>query len=129
VIARSFGIRSDERLAHHFVRLALLVAILGCERAASQASIPITRAHHSSRPAGGRPKCWTRIVAEKCKRFGQPVIVEKRRWIAPQMIATTQGAKAITDGYTMTLSSVRHDVLHSLRTKLPMTDEDLEPLG
>src|SRR4029077_9103631 len=112
--------------------LLCLDAILGlATRAQAQASYPdrtvrIIVPH----PAGGSTDVLTRIVAEKLQTiWGKPVIVENVVGAAG-MIATTQGAKAIPDGYTMTaIVGTTTTLLASLRTKLPYDPmKDLEPL-
>jgi len=112
--------------------LLCLDAILGLATSAqAQTSYP----DHNVRiivphPAGGSTDVLTRIVAEKLQTiWGKPVIVENVVGAAG-MIATTQGAKAVPDGYTMTaIVGTTTTLLASLRSKLPYDPmKDLVPL-
>ena len=81
-------------------------------------------------PAGGSTDSVTRIIAEKMQSiWGKPVVVENVVGAAG-MLATTQGAKAAPDGYTMTaIVGTTTTLLANLREKIsydPM--KDFEPL-
>ena len=81
-------------------------------------------------PAGGSTDVVTRIVAEKMQLiWGKPVILENVVGAAG-MTATTQGAKAAPDGYTMTaIVGTTTTLLANLRSKIPYDPmKDFEPL-
>ena len=81
-------------------------------------------------PAGGSTDVVTRIVAEKMQAiWGAPVVLENVVGAAG-MTATTQGAKAAPDGYTMTaIVGTTTTLLASLRSKIPYNPmQDFEPL-
>ena len=81
-------------------------------------------------PAGGSTDVVTRIVAEKMQLiWGKPVILENVVGAAG-MTATTQGAKAAPDGYTMTaIVGTTTTLLANLRSKIPYDPmKILEPL-
>jgi tripartite-type tricarboxylate transporter receptor subunit TctC len=81
-------------------------------------------------PAGGSTDSVTRIIAEKMQSiWGKPVIVENVVGAAG-MLATTQGAKAAPDGYTMiAIVGTTTTLLANLRDKIPYDPmKDFEPL-
>jgi tripartite-type tricarboxylate transporter receptor subunit TctC len=81
-------------------------------------------------PAGGSTDVVTRIVAERMQSiWGKPVILENVVGAAG-MTATTQGAKAAPDGYTMTaIVGTTTTLLASLRSKIPYDPmKDFAPL-
>jgi tripartite-type tricarboxylate transporter receptor subunit TctC len=81
-------------------------------------------------PAGGSSDSVTRIVAERMQAiWGKPVVLDNVVGAAG-MLATTQGAKAAPDGYTMTtIVGTTTTLLASLRSKIPYDPmKDFEPL-
>src|SRR5262245_932055 len=81
-------------------------------------------------PAGGSSDSVTRIVAERMQSiWGKPVILDNVVGAAG-MLATTQGAKAAPDGYTMTtIVGTTTTLLASLRSRIPYDPmKDFEPL-
>jgi tripartite-type tricarboxylate transporter receptor subunit TctC len=81
-------------------------------------------------PAGGSTDVVTRIVAERMQAiWGKPVVLENVVGAAG-MTATTQGAKAVPDGYTMTaIVGTTTTLLASLKSKIPYDPmKDFEPL-
>jgi tripartite-type tricarboxylate transporter receptor subunit TctC len=119
----------------HTIRLAVLVvATMFCSapQADAQAEYPnrtvrIIVPH----PPGGSTDVLVRIVAEKLQgHWGQPVVVESVVGAAGQ-IATTQGAKAAPDGYTMTaIVGTTTTLLAHLKSNLPFDPmKDFEPIS
>jgi tripartite-type tricarboxylate transporter receptor subunit TctC len=112
---------------------ALALGALACFGAAAMAQAPYP--DHAVRiivphPAGGSSDSVTRIVAERMQSiWGKPVILDNVVGAAG-MLATTQGAKAAPDGYTMTtIVGTTTTLLASLRSKLPYDPmKDFEPL-
>src|SRR5262249_53729791 len=112
---------------------ALALGALACLGAAAlaQPSYP----DHAVRiivphPAGGSSDSVTRIVAERMQPlWGKPVVLDNVVGAAG-MLATTQGAKAAPDGYTMTtIVGTTTTLLASLRSKMPYDPmKDFEPL-
>jgi tripartite-type tricarboxylate transporter receptor subunit TctC len=81
-------------------------------------------------PAGGSTDVVTRIVAEKAQAvWGKPIVLDNVVGAAGT-IATTQGAKAAADGYTMTaIVSTTTTLLASLKSSLPYDPlHDFQPL-
>jgi tripartite-type tricarboxylate transporter receptor subunit TctC len=120
------------------VRRAAAFAVLGASTIAWFAAPAYAQTPYPDRtvriiiphPAGGSTDVVTRIVAEKMQSiWGKPVIIENIVGAAG-MTATTQGAKALPDGYTMTaIVGTTTTLLASLRSKIPYDPmKDLEPL-
>jgi tripartite-type tricarboxylate transporter receptor subunit TctC len=81
-------------------------------------------------PAGGSTDVVTRIVAEKMQSiWGKPVVIENIVGAAG-MTATTQGANAAPDGYTMTaIVGTTTTLLASLKKRIPYDPiRDFDPL-
>src|SRR5262249_31097101 len=100
--------------------IALALAALASVGASAQPSYP----DHAVRiivphPAGGSSDSVTRIVAERMQAiWGKPVVLDNVVGAAG-MLATTQGAKAAPDGYTMTtIVGTTTTLLASLRSKM-----------
>src|SRR5712675_898911 len=114
-----------------FALLCLVAIFEFAARVHAQASYP----DHTVRiivphPAGGSTDVLTRIVAERMQSiWGKPVILENVVGAAG-MTATTQGAKAAPDGYTMTaIVGTTTTLLANLRSKIPYDPmKDFEPL-
>jgi tripartite-type tricarboxylate transporter receptor subunit TctC len=81
-------------------------------------------------PAGGSTDVVTRIVAERMQAiWGKPVVLENVVGAAG-MTATTQGAKAAPDGYTMTaIVGTTTTLLANLKSRIPYDPmKDFAPL-
>jgi tripartite-type tricarboxylate transporter receptor subunit TctC len=120
------------------LRRAAVFAVLSASALAGPAMLAPAQTTYPDRtvriivphPAGGSTDVVTRIVAEKMQAiWGKPVILENVVGAAG-MTATTQGAKAAPDGYTMTaIVGTTTTLLASLKSKIPYDPmKDLTPL-
>jgi len=80
--------------------------------------------------AGGGVDSITRVLAPNLSdHLGQPVVIENRAG-ASGAIATERVAKALADGYTLTLLSSNAVIVSVLRTNLPYSlERDLAPVS